>query len=205
MSEKNEWKMVPAQATKVMQDAWDSAPSNEDADVEFHGAYRAMLDAAPNAPAVDGWLDIASAPKDGSRVLIWHPDYCAPITAQWYGSEGWKLDSDISPFWIQPTHWMDLPAAPGSIPSAPGDAQDDLTLAQKYEDACIVANANAQDAARWRAFERALRTRIAGPGHGTRIKVVTICPMYGDEKDVHDVRALIDAALAAQVPQQGEA
>ena len=58
------------------------------------------------------WKPIESAPKDGSRVLIWHPDYCAPITAQWYGSEGWKLDSDISPFWMQPTHWMPLPPLP---------------------------------------------------------------------------------------------
>ncbi|MFP3746980.1 hypothetical protein SB816_28240 [Achromobacter sp. SIMBA_011] len=34
---------------------------------------------------------------------------------------------------------------------AAGDAQG-LTLAQKYEDACILANANARDAARWRAY-----------------------------------------------------
>ena len=57
------------------------------------------------------WKPIESAPKDGSRVLVWHPDYCAPITAQWYGSEGWKMDSDVSPFWQQPTYWMPLPAA----------------------------------------------------------------------------------------------
>lgn len=87
-----------------------------------------------------------------------------------------------------------------SAPAA-GDALD-LTLTQKYEDACIAANANARDAERWRAFERALRTRIAGPGHGTRIEVVTICPMFGEEKDVPDVRALIDAAIAQQ---KGEA
>jgi hypothetical protein len=68
------------------------------------------------------WKPISSAPKDGSRVLIWHPDYCAPITAQWYGNEGWKMDSDVSPFWRQPTHWMPLPAAPGTPPAS---AQDD--------------------------------------------------------------------------------
>lgn len=45
-----EWKLVPKHATKAMQDAWDSAPSNEDTDVEFHGAYAAMLAAAPAAP-----------------------------------------------------------------------------------------------------------------------------------------------------------
>ncbi|WP_286936178.1 hypothetical protein [Achromobacter sp. UBA4530] len=63
---------------------------------------------------------------------------------------------------------------------------------------------DAKDAERWRAFERALHTRIPGPGHGTRIKVVAICPMYGDEKDVSDVRALIDAALSAQPGAQKE-
>lgn len=39
----------------------------------------------------------------------------------------------------------------GGNASAAGDALD-LTLAQKYEDACILANANARDAARWRAY-----------------------------------------------------
>lgn len=55
-----------------------------------------------------------------------------------------------------------------------------------------------KDAARWRMFETALRTRIPGPGHGTRIKVVEISPMYGEEKDVQDVRSLVDAALLAK-------
>lgn len=39
----------------------------------------------------------------------------------------------------------------GSNAPAAGDALD-LTLAQKYEDACILANANARDAARWRDY-----------------------------------------------------
>lgn len=47
----------------------------------------------------------------------------------------------------------DLLAAVRMFRPAPaaGDALG-LTLAQKYEDACIVANANARDAARWRAY-----------------------------------------------------
>jgi hypothetical protein len=80
------WKLVPENATKAMQDAWDTAPSSEDCDEEFHGAYRAMIDAAPAHPAEQ--------------------------------QEG-------------------------------GDA-DGLPLAQQYEDACIAANANARDAARYR-------------------------------------------------------
>lgn len=54
-----------------------------------------------------------------------------------------------------------------------------------------------QDGERWRAFERALRTGIPGAGHGTRIKVVEVCPMYGEEKEVANIRATIDAVRAA--------
>ncbi|WP_448684769.1 hypothetical protein [Achromobacter xylosoxidans] len=44
---------------------------------------------------------------------------------------------------------------------AAGDAQG-LTLAQKYEDACIVANASAQDAARYRQLRKALTSYDTG-------------------------------------------
>lgn len=45
------WKLVPERPTKAMQDAWDSAPFNEDTDAEFREAYDAMIEAAPAAPA----------------------------------------------------------------------------------------------------------------------------------------------------------
>lgn len=42
--------LVPAGgATDAMRAAWDSAPDNEDDDISFHGAYRAMVAAAPEA------------------------------------------------------------------------------------------------------------------------------------------------------------
>lgn len=44
---------------------------------------------------------------------------------------------------------------------AAGDALD-LTLAQKYEDACILANANARDAARYRQLRKALTSYDTG-------------------------------------------
>ncbi|VFR80939.1 hypothetical protein RAN3_2491 [plant metagenome] len=43
--------LVPGKATRAMQDAWDGAPSSEDSDAEFQGAYAAMLAAAPTPPA----------------------------------------------------------------------------------------------------------------------------------------------------------
>lgn len=54
---------------------------------------------------------------------------------------------------------------------------------------------NAEDAGRWQALLKALRTRIAGPRHGTKLKIVEVCPMFGDEKDVDDITSVIDAAM----------
>ncbi|KXJ63035.1 hypothetical protein AXY46_03180 [Achromobacter xylosoxidans] len=98
------------------------------------------------------WKPIASAPKDGSRVLIWHTDYCAPITAQWYGSEGWKMDSDVSPFWRQPTHWMPLPAAPCATCNDQGAVGDVLT-AQPCPDCTPPASAQDDAKDERQAFE----------------------------------------------------
>ncbi|MDA5547568.1 hypothetical protein OP862_15685 [Yersinia massiliensis] len=45
------WKLVPAEITSAMRDAWDSAPNcHEDDDVNMCNAYRAMLAAAPEKP-----------------------------------------------------------------------------------------------------------------------------------------------------------
>lgn len=41
------WKLVPLRPTKEMQDAWDTAPFDEDMDAEFRAAYRRMVEAAP--------------------------------------------------------------------------------------------------------------------------------------------------------------
>jgi hypothetical protein len=55
-----------------------------------------------------------------------------------------------------------------------------------------------EDAARWRAFEKALRYGLPGPGHKRQIRLVEVSPMYGDENEITDPRAAIDAARAAQ-------
>lgn len=56
--------------------------------------------------------------------------------------------------------------------------------------------ADSRDAKRWRTFQRALGTVIPGPGHGRKIRVVEICPMYGDEMEVENVTKLIDAVIS---------
>ncbi len=88
-------------------------------------------------PIPAGWKPISSAPKDfstefdgwnGERVpnVIWaHPEYEAKGEYAWCRSvyvhgHGWEMQR------VQGlTHWMPLPAAPGSTSSAPGDAQDE--------------------------------------------------------------------------------
>lgn len=60
------------------------------------------------------------------------------------------------------------------------------------------ANADAKDARRWRMFMKALHTYLPGPGHGVRIKIVEICPMYGEETEVDNLEKLLDAAIAHQ-------
>jgi hypothetical protein len=59
------YKLVPLKCTPEMRAAWERAPQSEDDDVEFHGAYRAMIDAAP-APAAQkaGASHAANAGED---------------------------------------------------------------------------------------------------------------------------------------------
>jgi len=62
-------------------------------------------------------------------------------------------------------------------------------------DMAVRLEAAESDAARWRAFLSALRTKLHGPGHGNRIKVVEVCPMYGDEKEINDITSAIDQTM----------
>jgi len=85
------------------------------------------------------WQDIASAPKDGTRVIvckwawvhkavddifddeaekIWH--LCFATTAHWLSDKGYWTDGLER--LVEPTHWMPLPAAP---PSPTQDAGGD--------------------------------------------------------------------------------
>ncbi len=57
------------------------------------------------------WQPIETAPKDGTRVLVWHPEYSAPLTAQFY-SDTWGIHSTLPRLFNQPTHWMLVPAPP---------------------------------------------------------------------------------------------
>ena len=65
------------------------------------------------------WQPIESAPKDGTRVLLWTGNLSALPTGTemvWSATVGW-WDREMSHQWIHgsgvdPTHWMPLPAPP---------------------------------------------------------------------------------------------
>jgi hypothetical protein len=73
------------------------------------------------------WKDIATAPKDGTRVMLWvpisdgpekgsqNPDLCLVLSSWIPQDQEW--DSGIVWEDDQPTHWMPLPAPPGSTES----------------------------------------------------------------------------------------
>ena len=57
------------------------------------------------------WQPIATAPKDGSYVLVYDPDVGFPYTCTWEYGE-WTEASGEQYMTFKPTHWMPLPEPP---------------------------------------------------------------------------------------------
>lgn len=130
------FKLVPVEPTEAMVQAGaraltDAASPGSRFYPVGHArtAYAAMLSAAPAPPASEpeGWRDIESAPKDGTRVLLWSSTsggvwwgYWAVHGANWQptdtGEDGWTSGavnySAELVVYIDPTHWRPLPAPP---------------------------------------------------------------------------------------------
>lgn len=70
-----------------------------------------------------GWRDIASAPKDGTR--IWLGNGKNFVTGYWSPPVGaWRCDWVVGVAGDKPTHWMPLPVGPlASAPPAPDEEQ----------------------------------------------------------------------------------
>lgn len=100
-------KALPEKEAIEIQNQWGEA---------IVAAYNAALSASP-VDRIDGWEPIETAPKDGSKILLWptdgsHHNHCEPQTtiAYWISDgrgywRGWNMCR-------RPTHWMPLPAAP---------------------------------------------------------------------------------------------
>ena len=70
-----------------------------------------------------GWRPIETAPKDGTEILLYCPEWDTPYLGAWGHAEDSILDGWMSPDvlplkWTElvesPTHWMPLPAPPES-------------------------------------------------------------------------------------------
>ncbi len=67
------------------------------------------------SPATQGWSGIESAPRDGTRVLLWMDG--SIYFGSWFNNKAyptisrWKVE--VPPSWQdQPTHWLPLPSPP---------------------------------------------------------------------------------------------
>jgi hypothetical protein len=75
------------------------------------------------------WLPIETAPKDGTRVLVWCGQHKIPRVAMWseirknwiYGISRDNYSTQY--LYAHPTHWADLPPA---ARKAPCDGQQDI-------------------------------------------------------------------------------
>jgi hypothetical protein len=84
------------------------------------------LKAAPCSP-VSGWQPVATAPKDGTRVLLWWSTCREPVRGRWEingRSEGWRADGDacIPVNQSDCTDWQPLPLPP--VSSGYGSTED---------------------------------------------------------------------------------
>ena len=89
---------------------WLDANDIEVTDRQLGGLFN--FSAPPTAQA-EGWMDIATAPKDGTRVLlvIDHGEHGDKVwTGLW--ANGWMVSYGKAA--SQPTHWMTLPPPPTS-------------------------------------------------------------------------------------------
>jgi hypothetical protein len=59
-----------------------------------------------------GWQPIDSAPRDGTRILLFHSGIAGSGRWAGYFKEGWFNDRDIR---VCPTHWTPLPESPIEI------------------------------------------------------------------------------------------
>jgi hypothetical protein len=123
-----DWVMVPKAPTPEMIEAggrWGNAACGGDLspDEITAGCYRAMLSAAlSSAPVSVGWQDIASAPKDGTAVLVWSngDPSIASFDGQWTALVDGIAVTETTPntglrWWtVYPTHWTALPPPPAN-------------------------------------------------------------------------------------------
>ena len=76
----------------------------------------ALKSAPSHSPSPAGWQDIATAPKDGTMIIVYRPTadnkYIRKVGPDYWGMFGSRGSWGRSNAAHQPTHWQPLPAAP---------------------------------------------------------------------------------------------
>lgn len=96
--------------------------SDELADACNPSAIKELLDRLEAAENAVQWQPIETAPKDGTRLLLWwgsevHIGRCVVAGMSRDGGDWWRSESH-QVFKVaegRPTHWMPLPAAPAAM------------------------------------------------------------------------------------------
>ncbi|WP_353631048.1 hypothetical protein AADG64_09505 [Achromobacter xylosoxidans] len=142
------------------QEMYDAGIRIGEENAKHNAAIRAG--AAPGVSTVEDAGAQKEAVMDAIADALGEAYDCTRVWHAWsYGTMG---PDDFALVAADPSRVAEIAtAAIAAMRPAPaaGDALD-LTLAQKYEDACILANANARDAARYRQLRKALTSYNTG-------------------------------------------
>lgn len=169
---------------------------------------RALLAEAVSAP-VDAWRPIATAPKDGTRILGFCPDFGiretkrslytpgSPGYADWQAGKG---PLDHSWYWCeeyhraahswQPTHWMPLPPAPTEVqpPALPPVSAPSVQTVRMLTASEIDTIADRNDGLGDHAYERELLDKFCSV-NGLTIGAHVSAPVADSAKEGADALA----------------
>ena len=104
-------RLVPVEITSEINAAIHSALMESLAATTFCQEYAEAIKAAPNPPqSLSPWQPIATAPKDGTEILMLRPSGKRIVV--WWDANGWKSGDGVGHLALTPhAKWMHLPGA----------------------------------------------------------------------------------------------
>jgi len=98
---------VDEEADGAWGEVWHNATPH---DMQKYGGYRKYI----RANLVPQWQPIETAPKDGTEILVFHPERNEQFVC--YLKEGYWMFAPDAALATDPTHWMPLPNPPPATP-----------------------------------------------------------------------------------------